>query len=312
MLEPVLGCVARSISPVCTECGAGRLGNCTNIAFGELEPGLQSGYCADTGGGWSTLMVAHPSQLHPVPAELSDEAAMMIEPAACALHAALAGQVSTDDRVVMIGSGTVGLSTLAGLLRYTNPAHVTVVAKPPHQRAVAAGLLGARLETGRGALVEPGETKRSVRRTTGSLALGAGDISRLTGGAEVVFDCVGSADSLSDALAIVAPRGRIVIVGMPGVTTVDLTGLWHKEVTLLGAYAYGTEVLPAGCADAGAHRRTFELAMELVAAADLGRFVSATYPLARVDDAITHAANAGARGALKVAFDLRNERERRR
>ena len=37
---------------------------------------------------------------------------------------------------------------------------------------------------------------------------------------------------------------------------------------------------------------------------------SATYPLARYRDAIEHAANAGSRGAVKIAFDLRNERER--
>ena len=47
------------------------------------------GYCCDTGGGWSTHMVAHPSQLHPVPDDMSDDAAVMVEPTACAVHAAL-------------------------------------------------------------------------------------------------------------------------------------------------------------------------------------------------------------------------------
>jgi hypothetical protein len=40
--------------------------------------------------------------------------------------------------------------------------------------------------------------------------------------------------------------------------------------------------------------------------------VSATYPLDRWKDAIRHAAEAGRRGAVKVAFDLRNEKERDR
>ena len=44
----------------------------------------------------------------------------------------------------------------------------------------------------------------------------------------------------------------------------------------------------------------------------LGRLVTATYPLARYRDAIEHAANAGARGAVKIAFDLRAEKERNR
>jgi hypothetical protein len=38
--------------------------------------------------------------------------------------------------------------------------------------------------------------------------------------------------------------------------------------------------------------------------------VSATYPLSRYEEAITHAAQAGARGAVKIAFDLRSEKER--
>jgi hypothetical protein len=46
--------------------------------------------------------------------------------------------------------------------------------------------------------------------------------------------------------------------------------------------------------------------------AKLGRLVSATYPLAEYKAAIEHAANAGRRGAVKVAFDLRLEKERNR
>jgi len=83
---------------------------------------------------------------------------------------------------------------------------------------------------------------------------------------------------------------------MPGVTTVDLTPLWQREVALRGTYAY--------------ERSDFDAAIELVRDLDLGRLVTATYPLRRYEDAITHAATAGARGAVKIAFDLRSEKER--
>jgi hypothetical protein len=52
------------------------------------------------------------------------------------------------------------------------------------------------------------------------------------------------------------------------------------------------------------------MAFDLVAEASLERLVSATYPLDRYRDAIDHAANAGRRDAVKVAFDLRSERRR--
>ena len=49
---------------------------------------------------------------------------------------------------------------------------------------------------------------------------------------------------------------------------------------------------------------------DLVRDADLGRLVTATYPLSRYREALEHAAAAGRRGATKIAFDLRDEKER--
>lgn len=304
VIEPVLGCVTRNISPVCRACAAGDLGNCEHIAFGDLQPGLQCGFCADTGGGWSTMMVAHPSQIHAVPDTMSDEAAVMVEPAACAVHGALAADISAGDTVVVLGTGTLGLLTLAAVRRFTPAGTVIAVAKHPVQRHFARDL-------GADVLVEPGELPRAVRRITGTMALGDGNITRLTGGADIVIDCVGSEASLTESLAVVKPRGRIAMVGMPGKVEVDLTGLWQREVNLFGAYAYGTETVTD---DQGAseRRRTFDLAFELVQADDLGRLVSATYPLGRFSDAMIHAAAAGSRGSVKVAFDLRDEKERGR
>ena len=170
-----------------------------------------------------------------------------------------------------------------------------------------ASLMGADL------VIAPDEVRRAVRRTTGSRAIGAptiggpreGVVDRLTGGADVVVDCVGSSASLTDALAVVRPRGRIVLVGMPAEVTLELTPLWHREVELVGAYTYGTETI----AD-GTQRRTFDMATDLVRDADLGRLVTATYPLSRYREALEHAAAAGRRGAVKIAFDLRDEKER--
>ncbi len=61
-----------AVCPVASILRARRVHVVTSAAASALrsatiEPGLQSGFCCDTGGGWSTLMVAHESQLHPVP-----------------------------------------------------------------------------------------------------------------------------------------------------------------------------------------------------------------------------------------------------
>ncbi len=282
-IVPVLSCVARGISPACSPCAEGRINHCERIGFGQLEPGLQCGFCESTGGGWSTLMLAHEAQLVAVPAALSDEAAVLIEPMACAVHAAAQVGATT---VAVIGAGTLGLLTIAAL-RHAHPTlELIATAKHPHQRSLAT-------ELGADDVVAPGELERAVRARTGSMRLDSG---QLTGGIAAVVDCVGSAESIAQALRIAAPGATVHAVGMPGVTTVDLTPLWQREVALRGAYAY--------------QRADFDTAMSLVAALDLGRLVSATYPLRRYQDAIAHAASAGARGAVKIAFDLRSEKER--
>lgn len=291
VIEPVLGCAARGIAPPCHGCGSGDVGRCVNIAFGHLRPGLQTGYCSDTGGGWGASLVAHRSQLHPVPDALSDEAAVMVEPAACAIHGALAAGDVSGALVAVLGAGTLGLCTVAALHRFALPGQLIIGAKYPEQHKLASAL-------GASTVVAPGEVRRAVRRATRSLVID----DRLTGGADVVIDCVGTDASLAEALAVVRPRGRVVLVGMPGHVSVDLTPLWQREIQLAGAYAYGAEP--------SAGRRTFDLAMELVHDAGLHRLVSAHYPLDRYVDAISHAAAAGSRGAVKVTFDLRRASRR--
>jgi threonine dehydrogenase-like Zn-dependent dehydrogenase len=280
VVVPVLTCATRGVEPACDQCAAGRINLCERIAFGHLEPGLQTGFCESTGGGWSEEMVVHASQVVEVPAEMPDDQAVMVEPLACAVHAAR--QVDAG-RVAVVGAGTLGLLTVAALRRLSPAAEVVATAKHPEQRRWAK-------ELGADVVVAPGELARAVRSATGSLVVG----DHLTGGAAAVVDCVGSEATLTQALEVVAPGGTVHAVGMPARTTLDLTALWHRETNLRGCYAYRAD--------------DFATAVELVASLDLGRLVSATYPLSRYEDAVDHAAHAGARGAVKVAFDLRGAR----
>ena len=284
VVEPVLGCAARGVAPRCQACAVGAHDRCERLHVGGLEPGLQTGFCCSTGGGWGQVLVAEESQVHEVPDELTDEAAVMVEPAACALHAALS--TPTDGGVVaVLGAGTLGLCTTAAVAAHGSPARLLVGAKHPEQRRRARELGATEVVSGR-------ELARAVRRATGSFAY---DDGTLTGGADVTYDCVGSSDSIETSIAMTRPGGTVVLVGMPATVTVDLTPLWQQQIRLQGAYAYGVE-------PSLNQVRTFSAAMELVARLDLGRLVSARYPLVRFRDAIDHAAHAGARGAVKIAF----------
>ncbi len=139
VVEPVLGCAPRGIDPLCPHCRTGHTGLCGNVTFGALSAGLQTGFCTDTGGGWSTApLMAHASQLHAVPAELSDEDAVMVEPTACAVHTARSAGVRDGDVVAIVGAGTLGLATLAALhhlVRPESPCTLMVGAKHRDRRS---------------------------------------------------------------------------------------------------------------------------------------------------------------------------------
>ena len=295
VIEPALGCKVRGVEPLCPRCAEGRPGLCYNVTEGPIEVGLQTGYCADTGGGWGEVLVAHPSQLHPIADVLSDEAAVLIEPFACCIHAALRGGATKDDVVVVVGAGTIGLLTVAAIKMFTPPRRLIAVAKHPTQRDLARKL-------GADQVVAPDEVFQRIRFATGARRLdGMMDRSLLLGGADLTFECVGRADSLNDAVCFTREGGTVVAVGMPGEEKVDWAPIWQRELTVMGAYAYGSEPKRKG-------QRTFDLALAAAPELHLEKMPGPLFGLGDYRDAIAYAMASGRLGAVKVAFDLRGLR----
>ena len=294
VIEPALGCVVRGIDPPCPRCAEGRPGLCYNVTEGPIEVGLQTGYCADTGGGWGELLVAHRSQVHPVPDKLSDEAAVLVEPLACCIHAALRGGATKDDIVVVSGAGTIGLLTVAAVRTFTPPKRLIAIAKHPTQRDLARKL-------GADQVIAPADVFQRVRFATASRRLDGMNRSLLLGGSDITFECVGRADSLNDAVRFTREGGTVVVVGMPGEEKVDWAPIWQRELNVTGAYAYGSEPKKKG-------RKTFDLALEAASEMRLEELTGPLFGLGDYRDAIEYAMTAGRLGAVKVAFDLRGLR----
>ena len=308
VIEPVIGHLARGFLPPFPDAAPGDGDDyfhlTTSGAGMHVDAGIQTGFCCSTGGGWAPEFVAHESQIHFIDAEMSDEQALLVEPLAGGIHAALLAQTQINNAlagghvpvVAVLGAGTMGLTALHGVRRFFPEARIIVGARYPHQQTLARSL-------GADEVVAPDALARAVRRSTGSHMIG----DYLSAGAHVTIDAVGSSDSLAASLQFTRPRGRVVMLGMPADVSVDLTGLWHRETEIKGAYTYGTETLRDG-----RRVRTFELAIESARLIQAERFVSATYPLIDHHDAIQHAATAGRRGAIKIAFDLRHGPQRER
>ena len=298
VIDSVLTCAARGVEP-CTDCAAGATNRCSRVTVGHLAPGLQTGFCKDTGGGWGQQLVAHRSQLHVVPEGYSDEQAVLIEPLACAVHAAMRANIKANDRVLVSGAGSVGLLTTLALRELTPAGEIIVVAKHGHQRDLA-------VELGATEVVAPDEVLRRVRRVTGAFQLEP-DYSRpfLLGGVDVAVDAVGSKESLETCLHATRAGGRVVLSGMPA--SADLSAAWFRELEVVGSYASATRETPDG---PHAGRSAFEIATELAghdAVARLAKSV-APYPLHRWREALDHAQSAGRLGTIKVAFDPRESR----
>ena len=185
VIDPILGCEARGLTP-CEACANGQTNRCDRITAGHVSPGLQTGYCKDTGGGWSGELVAHVSQLHVVPDDLPDERAVLIEPLACAVHIARRAALHDGGSALVVGAGAVGLFTALALRELTPAGHVTIVAKHRRQ-AELAKLFGA------SDVVSPTEVATAVRRSTRALRLEPErGPAYLLGGVDVAIDAVGS------------------------------------------------------------------------------------------------------------------------
>jgi threonine dehydrogenase-like Zn-dependent dehydrogenase len=283
VVQPALGCTVRGVDPPCPECAEGLPALCRNTIDGHVAAGLQTGYCRDVGGGWSEGLVAHASQLHTVPDDLSDEDAVLVEPLACALHAAAVADPGPGDRVAVIGAGTIGLLTVAALRERAPAATVLCAAKHPAQEG-AARRLGADHACTPDRLADEGARLTGARRLVGH-----GGRELLLGGFDRVLDCVGSGASLAAAIAITRPRGRVVLVGMPGELRADLAPAWLRELELRGAYGYEAD---------------FPAAIELAGRLRPGRLVDRGWPLRLFRRALREAPRGARAGHPKTVFEV--------
>jgi len=299
VLHPALGCKARGIDPPCDACAEGRDALCRNVTRGDIAKGIQTGYCRDTGGAFSSSLVAHHSQVYRVPDEISDTAAVLIEPFACALHAALRVSLTEKDTALVLGCGVIGLLTIAALRASGCKARIVAAAKHEHQKEQALNLGADELLDARG-------STRS-RYATWAKALDAEVLDpelgkpTVIGGASATFDCVASSQTIDDGLRFTRSAGTFVLVGMPAIPSgVDWTPLWFKELTVCAAYAYGPECCASGT------RETFEMAIDLVSqwAPKLEPLVGDPYSLEDYRAAFRAALNTGQSKAIKTVFRL--------
>jgi len=285
--DPVLGCEPRGIDPPCPECARGDHALCRNFTRGTVSAGIGIGNCRDVGGSWGEYFVAHRSQVVRIPDNVSFESALLAEPLAVALHAVGEPAEASGQTALIIGAGTVGLC-LVTALKAAGAGRVLISARHPYQARMAAALGADEVLRD-----NPAEVLKAVSAVTGGeFVRPVLEQALLRGGVKLVYDCVGSSDSLNLALDAVCGGGQLVLAGLAGrLAAVDWTTLWLDEVRLRGTFWSGL----------GDTARALGL---MAAGLDLAPLLTHVYPLDAYRRAFGDLRQRARLGMIKAAFSL--------
>lgn len=204
VVEPLVTC------GICRACRLGRGNCCSRLRVLGVQ----------TDGGLADQALVEPKRLHAVPESLADDAAVLTEPTSVAYHAVQRSRVEAGQVAVVFGAGTIGL-LLAQLLMKARGCRVITVDIDPGRLSVAEQL-GARTVHG----AEPELVKLLTEELT------SGEM------AAVVFEATGNPSCTAQSIGLVAPAGKIVLVGWnQAPVPLDTITLMRREVDLLGSRA---------------------------------------------------------------------------
>ncbi len=204
ILEPNLVCGH------CPYCVSGRYNLCETLSVVGCQ----------TAGGMADAFVAPAGRFHLVPGAMTDARAALVEPMSTAVHAVRVAGELDGRRVAVLGGGSIGLLTF--LAANKSGAAMVAVTEPRRAKREVALRLGA------DAAVDP-TSERAVE-----------DLRRVfKGRADVVFDCVSSQASITQAIALAEKGGTAIVVGVAARdVTIPLSVVQDREIRLEGSAMY--------------------------------------------------------------------------
>jgi threonine dehydrogenase-like Zn-dependent dehydrogenase len=229
-----------------------------------------------------------------VPNTVPDEKAVLADSLASALQPVLDHFPEDGQTALIFGAGVLGQHIIRILRALGSRARLTVIARHRFQQDLA--------KLGGADIIMPSPDRAELGRAVGArllpTTLGGGN---LEGGADIVFDCVGSTHSFQESLLALRGRGTYVMVATAGsLGRIDFSSLWFRELRVTGTSSYSI-----GCFK-GQRMRTYQMAMDLLAGDyPCDGLLTHTYPLNAFAQAFKTAFNKSAHKSVKVAIDLR-------
>ncbi len=246
---------------VCRNCRAGRRHFCRNtIGIGIDRPGA-----------FAELVAIPAFNAYPVPDEIPDEIATILDPLGNATHTALAFDLVGED-VLVTGAGPIGMMA-AAIARHVGARFIVVT-----------DIVDARL-----GIVSGMGADRAVDARTANLRALMGELGMMEG-FDVGLEMSGAAEALHQMLEAMNNGGNVALLGIPPTESapIDWNDIIFKGLTLKGIYG----------------RRLFETWYKMIAMLETGLDVTPVitheYPAAEFREAFEAAAS-GASG--KVLLD---------
>jgi threonine dehydrogenase-like Zn-dependent dehydrogenase len=209
-------------------------------------------------GAFAHYVTAPIRNLYEVPDSVSDDAAVFVEPLAAAFEIVEQVHIQKSDKVVVLGDGKLGLLIAMALRLHSE--NVTLVGRHPQKLACVEGL---GIHT-----VLSGETAPLI-------------------GADVVVEATGTAGGIEEAIALLKPRGVLVLKS----TVADTKGLNLAPVVVNELTIVGSRCGP------------FDVALEALASGKVPvhRLIQHRFALAEGVQALDVAAQ---KGMLKVLLEI--------
>ena len=195
--------------------------------------------------------------------------------------------------MLVYGSGTLAFAAIA-IVRHLYPDTEVWAATRPGPRAAMAVRMGAHATLPS----DPDSLVTAVADRIGAATLVPWSGREwLQDGPSVVYDTIGSIETVETSLRLLTTGGTLVVSGVEPPGRFEWTPLYFKELRVIGSNAFGIEDV------GGVRKHAFEHYFDWVAAGlDLSPLVTHRFRLAQWDQAVLTAAEARKTGAIKVVL----------
>ena len=220
---------------------------------------------------------------------------MLADPVSVSLRSILLAPPADGQPVLVYGSGTLAFAAIA-LLRSPLPGHRGVGGDP-------AGPAGRRWRPGsaRTPCCRRRPTSSSRRSPAGSARRRCVPWSKrdwLQDGPAVVYDTIGSTETVETSLRLLATGGTLVVSGVEPPKRFEWTPLYFKELRVVGSNGFGVEEV------GGVAKHAMQHYFDFVAdGLDLTPVITHRFPLDRWDEAVLAVKDSRRTGAVKVLLE---------